>query len=308
MGGIPSSGRTPPSPPPNLRHKRGGTASRKRILAVLGLVLTAASTAGAHATKPQRIVSLNVCTDQILVDLVPRARIAAVSILAADPSVSTVTQETRGLELVHIAAEEILALDPDLVLAGEGWTPATVDLLRRLGRRVVVVPLATNFDGIRDIVRIMAEAVGEHGRGEEIVAEFDRRLAAAQRGLPPRPSALAYQVNGLTANTGSLLDAMIGAAGLYNAAETLTMSHAGQISLEVLVRAAPDVVVLTSAPADFRTVVADNLRHPALAAVLRSSREVRLPMPFWLCGTPRIVDGIERLAAARDAVLGQSPR
>ena len=57
----------------------------------------------------QRIVSLNLCADQILVDLVPRERIAAVSHLAADPWSSAVAEKARGIPWTRGKAEEVLA-------------------------------------------------------------------------------------------------------------------------------------------------------------------------------------------------------
>jgi iron complex transport system substrate-binding protein len=59
------------------------------VLAALALVLAVASTP-AGATKPQRIISLNLCTDQILIDLVPASRIRALSHVAGDASVSSI--------------------------------------------------------------------------------------------------------------------------------------------------------------------------------------------------------------------------
>lgn len=271
------------------------------ILAWLAVVSSAGPAVA--GPPPSRIVSLNVCTDQILIDLVPKERIAAVSILAADPSVSAATEAARGLKLIHIAAEEVLAADPDLVLAGEGWTPATVGLLRRLGRRVVVVPLATSLAGVRTAVRMIAEAVGETERGERLLAEFDRRVAAARPGDGPRLTAIAYQINSLSAGPGSLLDAALDAAGFDNLARRLPLGPAGRLPLETLVSDPPDLIVLTVAPDQFRTVAADNLRHPALADVLSRRAHIRLEMPLWLCGTPHVAEAVERLRAAREALL-----
>ncbi len=48
-----------------------------------------------------------------------------------------------GIPITRGAAEDVLRYDPDLVLAGPFGVSATVSLLRRLGRNVVVVPLAS---------------------------------------------------------------------------------------------------------------------------------------------------------------------
>ena len=101
--------------------------------AFAAVLLSASSGLMARAAAPARIVSLNVCTDQILVDLVPRHRIAAVTHLATDPLSAAHPERAAGLPSTRGSAEEVLAKDPDLMLAGQYSTIAAVALLRRLG-------------------------------------------------------------------------------------------------------------------------------------------------------------------------------
>jgi iron complex transport system substrate-binding protein len=268
------------------------------VLAAAALLVGAAA---ARAAPPVRIVSLNMCTDEILLDLVARERIAAVSHLAADPLVSAVAARAHGLPWTRGEAEKVLALEPDLVLAGLFTTPATLDLLERVGKRVVRVPAANDIDGIRAAIRAVATAVEAPDEGEALIAGLDKRLAAASADAPPagRPSALVYQVNGLSAGPGSLADALITAAGLVNHAAEIGIGSGGALPLEVLAARPPDLVVLSGPSDEYRTVVAENLRHPALAAVLREHPSVLVPWRLWLCGTHHVAEAVERLAAAR---------
>jgi iron complex transport system substrate-binding protein len=259
----------------------------------------------------RRIVSLNVCTDQILIELVSRQRIAAVTQLASDPMVSAIPDAARGLAVTRGGAEEVLGLDPDLVLAGPYTTPATVDLLTRLGRRVIVVALPHDLAGVSDVVRRIAMVTVSEVRGEEVITAFERRLAVA-KGLPAplasRPSAVIYQINGLTSRSGSLADAMLNAAGFRNLAAEYLLSATGTLSLEVLAAQPPDLLVLASAPSQYPTAVADNLRHPVLDRLSARGHSLVFPWSLWLCGTPHIVEAIERLVAARAALSYVGPR
>jgi iron complex transport system substrate-binding protein len=253
-----------------------------------------------YAAPPSRIVSLNLCTDQILLYLVPRERIVALSWLAADRDVSPVADDIAGLKLVRGGAEEILALAPDMVLANPYAAAPTVDLLKRLGYATEVIPFAQDFDGIRLAVRRVAAAVGEPARGEALVARFDAALASTT--LAPTtarpPEALVYQVNGLVSGSGSLIDAALAASGLGNQASTRRLASGGRLALESLVAAPPDLVVLAQAPRTYATVVSDNLRHPALQRLMQLKPSLVLPMPLWLCGSPRITDAIKLLRGA----------
>lgn len=270
---------------------------------LLALVPLATSSGLALERKPQRIVSINLCTDQILVDLVPRSRIAAVSHLADDETVSTIARQSQGIPRVRGEAEEILRLDPDLVLAVAHSTPATVALLERLGRRVVKVPLASDLEGIRTTVRVMADAVGEPQRGASVISDLDTALSHVRaRDDGHRPTALVYQVNAIASGPGTLADAALAAAGLRNLAADLPRGAGDRVSLEAIVARPPDLLILSAPPGAYRTPVAENLAHPALALAMRGRRTLVLPWRHWLCGTPRIVDAIAQLAAARMAM------
>ncbi len=277
----------------------------KLAMAGLGLAL-AASPQAVAADAPQRIVSLNLCTDQLLVDLVAPERIAGVSVLGSDPSLSADAQRLSPFPKLSGSAEEVLALKPDLVIAGEYTTGATVDLLRRLGQRVLVVPLATDFAGLRDTLRLIADAVGEKKKGEAVIADFDARLRAARSLVPSRPTAIAYQVNSLVSGPQSLLDAALEAAGYRNLARDLNLGPGGRLPLEQLVANPPDLIVLANAPGDFHTVLADNLRHPALADLLKRRPNVHLPMPYWMCATPKLAEAVEILSSMKATGLAQS--
>lgn len=248
---------------------------------------------------PQRIVSINLCTDQTLAELVPRTRIAAVSMLATDPSLSSEARTLRGLKQVKGTAEEVLALAPDLVLAGQYTTGPTVDLLKRLGVTVVVVPLATDFESMRRTIRTIGDVTGTRPRAEEVIAAFDEKLSEARSVVPGRPTAVAYEVNSLTSGPGTLVDAALDAAGYHNIARDARLGPGGRLPLEALVAAPPDLIVLANAPEDFRTVLADNLRHPAFAQLLEKRPHVHLPMSLWMCATPRIADAVAALAALK---------
>jgi len=270
------------------------------LVGALGSLLAPAVAHSQSAVKPTRIVSLDLCADQLLIELVGRERIAAVTHLAADPAVSAIPAKAKGISITHGAAEDVLHYDPDLILAGPFGVSPTVGLMRRLKRNVVVVPLPSDLDGVRAAVRTVAAAVGEEPKGEAMIAAFDGRLAHL---APPantvRPTAIVYQVGGSVSGPGSLAEAALAAAGFRNKAAEYRLTRNGQVPLELLVAAPPDLLVLSSAVDEYRTALADNLRHPVLRRLRQSHASLELPWQLWLCGTPNIADAIERLAAAR---------
>ena len=67
---------------------------------------------------PQRVVSLNLCTDQLLLMLLPRERIVMLSQLATDRSLSWMAAQAEGIERFDGSVESIVRLAPDLILSG----------------------------------------------------------------------------------------------------------------------------------------------------------------------------------------------
>jgi len=287
-----------------MRHT---TALRRSIRAALALASSAllAACADAAAAKPERIVSLNICTDQLLLLLVEPARIASLSFFARDPAYSALAARAEGLRTNQGSIEEILPLAPDLVLAGTFTTRATVFLLRRLGYPVVEVPPETSFTEARANIGQVAGAVGEAARGVALIAELDQGLAevpAAAR----RPLAAFYWANGFTSGRGTLANAVAEHAGLANLAAARGVRGIAQFPLEKLLVAEPDLVILGRRH-DGAALANETFRHPALRHFLETRTAASVPDSLWVCGTPLVAEAAARLAAARDAALGRRP-
>ena len=269
--------------------------------AILFIAFATPAAASVAGGRPARIVSLDLCTDQLLVALGDRAQIAAVTHLARDPVLSAVAAEAQELPTTHGGAEEVLGYDPDLVLAGPYGVSPTVHLLQRLHRNVVIVPLAQDLPGVRRAVRKVAAAIGGEGRGAAMLADFDARLARISL-AGARPSAAVYEIGGGTFGPGSLADAALAAAGYRNMAADYRLTRSGGVALERLITDPPDLLVVAREEGAYRTPVADNLRHPALRMLWAQRPLLALPARLWLCGIPQIADAIERLAGMRQQV------
>ena len=86
---------------PNATPPASAPRHRRRRLLCGALALLGAS-AALQAGSGGRIVSINLCTDQLLLLLAPRSRIASVSHLAANPLYSAYADRAGGLP---VAAE-----------------------------------------------------------------------------------------------------------------------------------------------------------------------------------------------------------
>ena len=246
---------------------------RRRAAAFLLAALLAYPAAAA-----ERVVSLNLCTDQYLLALAP-AQAVAVTHLARDPTLSVMADAARAVPTVRADAEAVLTLHPDLVLAAPWGAKATLAALARRGVRVERIALPDSFAAIRDTTRHVAALLGVPARAEALLAGFDLPPA------PPRGPAIALEPRGLTAAPGSLRDAVLRAAGFENA------SGGRAMGLEALARR-PEVLLVVAPPPPTPSRATEFLAHPLLAAHPR--REV--PAPLTICGGPWTARAVALLA------------
>ncbi|MGI1660880.1 ABC transporter substrate-binding protein [Palleronia sp. KMU-117] len=264
--------------------------------AALAFGLGAAGMAGAEA--PARVVSLNLCTDQLALMLAPDL-VVSVSSLAADPVSSALHEDAAGVPANRARAEEVFLLDTDLVLAGIWSEAETVAILRRLGLRVETFPPATTLDDLRGQILRMGALLGREAAAEALVADFDARLAALRRD-PPDTTAVVYYANGFAGSDTSLAGEALRVAGIRNLAAEAGFGGA-RLPLERLVTMAPDLIVTgTRYPGTSRSEAI--LDHPALRRAIDARPVVVVPDREWICGTPAFLDAVARLASAAEAL------
>jgi iron complex transport system substrate-binding protein len=282
---------------------------RRLIFTAAALLLAAPHLWAADAPgKPRRIVSLNMCVDELLLRLADPQNIASVTWLSRDPTNSNVAELAAGIPVNHGLAEEIIPLKPDLAIAGIYTARPAVAMLKRVGIPVAEIDVPKSLDDVRRQIREVATLVGERDKGEAIIAKMDAGLAS----LPPsarsaRPRAIVLNPNGVTVAKGTLADEVMTRAGLTNVAAELAIDNYGQIPLETVVANAVDVLILSASRDGPPALATEILRHPVLAALAHRTRVVVLPGRLWNCGGPAVVEAIERLARVAGDVRGEAP-
>lgn len=278
-------------------------AHQARWFAFIAVVLAAAMTASADAPardQPRRVVSMNVCTDQLAMLLAAPGQLHSVSFLAADPTISALAGEAEGFVLNHGLAEEIFLMQPDLILAGAYSTRATTAMLRRLGFRVEVFEPERDFDGVRSNITRMGQLLGREDQARRMVAGIDVGLAELARHAPSQKSVALYYPNSFTAGSGTLVDAVITAAGLHNLADDFGLTGTVRLPLEVLVMANPDLVVGGDRRHQTPALAEQNLVHPAFRAFIANHDQVTLPSRYTVCGAPFTLEAARTLQTAAE--------
>lgn len=283
--------------------KRTHPIRARRLPALFAACLWLAMPASVQAA-PARVVSINVCTDQLAMLIAGEGQLHAVSALARDPNSSTMTQEAQAYAVNHALAEEIFLMKPDLVLAGTFSSRATVGLLRTLGITVEEFAPARSFDDVRENIQRVGTLLDRQARAAELVAELDAGLAALAAEPPSGRKIALYDANSYTTGKGTLANEIFHAAGLVNVAEEMGITGSGRVPLEMLIVARPDMVATSFRDYGAPALAQENFVHPAFAALEAQSQPVAVPVPNMICGAPFTLEAafvLQRAAAQGEA-------
>ncbi|SFL89560.1 ABC transporter substrate-binding protein [Methylorubrum salsuginis] len=272
----------------------------RAVLALWALLATMPAARAAGVEEPVRVVSMNLCADELVLRLADRAQVLAVTYLASDPRGSTVASAAAGVPVTRGLTEEVVALRPGLVIAGAFTTRTTVGMLRRVGAPVLELGVPADLDGVRAQIRQVAEALGHPERGEALVADLDAKLASVTPSTRPL-RALVMRPNAFTVAPGGLGDALIRAAGLVNVAAEIGRDRFGQVPLEAAALADADLIVTDEGTPGMPSLADTLLHHPVFRALADQGRTVAIPNRFWTCPGPQVAEVVARLAAAANA-------
>jgi iron complex transport system substrate-binding protein len=279
-----------------------GPRTTRTRATIIALAFALGWDVAAADARPQRIVSTNVCADQLVLLLADPDDIASVSSLAVDAEVSNLADQARGHTLNHARAEEIIRLAPDLVVGDVQTGRHANALARSIGVPVHLVDWPTSLGDVERIIRELGAVIGQDARAAKVVAAMKARMGPRRT---QKVTALVYEANGLTTGKGTLSDDVLSHAGFRNIAGRLTGNAYGALPLEAVVANPPRLLVMDESYAASSSRAQALLRHPALASLARTTAVHRMPSRLWLCPGPWVADAVAGLAARRDE-LGRS--
>jgi iron complex transport system substrate-binding protein len=274
-------------------------SSPRAPLVAAALAVAAGTVTGAAADSLPKVASINLCADQHLLSLADPEQILTVSWLAADPEESLLAEEAKRHTLNFGTAEELLKFAPDVVLAGAYTSPYTRTMLRRLGVRVVELEPEASIRDIELNVRLVAATIGQAERGERLVTELRAAVRAIEANRPAhRMAAVIVRPGGFTVGADSLANELLTLAGFANVAADRGLDRWGSLSMEALLRSAPELIVLTGYRSTQPSLANAVLEHPALRALGATRRTVTIHTALWACGLPRSVEAAALLLEA----------
>lgn len=249
----------------------------------LSLAILAPTTA---AAAPQRVASLNLCTDELLLLLAEPRQIASVSYLSQLPQETPLWAAARAYRRNDGSLLSVAPLKPDLVLSMGGGGRDRAGIGARLGIRVLDIPYPQSLADIEAATLRVAAAVGQESRGRAIAAAIDRvRRTAPARGL----DAIYLSGGGRSLSATGAGAEWMAAAGLRQRA-----LPGDRATLETLLVKPPAVLLRSSYRSGQYSAEQRWLAHP-LAARAKAGRTLATDGRLWTCMGPLMVREVVRL-------------
>jgi iron complex transport system substrate-binding protein len=269
----------------------------RQSFVICAALLLMGGAAAAQTAQPTRVISLNMCTDQLLLDLAPTQQIAGLSPFAADAARSFMATRAGSLPILSGSAEEVMVLKPDLVVSGTFTKRATREFIRARGVNLEeFAPVRTLAETKRQITRF-GEITGATAKAATRNAEIDAALAELRTAVSAQklrvlPLARRAWVSG----SNSLISELLTQAGLVNAAAELGIRTGGRTTLEQIVMLKPDAILISRDDGEAEDQGRALLLHPAIQSLFPPERRIVIPERLTICGGPMLADAIRTLA------------
>ncbi len=274
------------------------------FLAAAAALLNGCNTAPAirapASGAPLRIASMNPCVDAILMEIANPAHIVAVSHYSHDPrSTSVPVAWAQQYTAVSDAAEDVIAAEPDLVIAGQHVSIQTIAALKRLGIPIMQVAVPESVDQSAQQITDIAVRIGRPKQGAQLNTSINTALTNAQSTGSPI-TALIWQGSGLVPGKGTLADEMLTRTGFRNLSAELGLGKWDILPIEGLLSKPPAVLLSGEANMGESNQDANRmLGHPALRKAKTHIQVAHYPSRLLNCGGPTIIKSAERLAHIR---------
>jgi iron complex transport system substrate-binding protein len=245
------------------------------------------------------VASLNLTSDEVLVEILPPDRLVGVTRWADDPETSNVAGRVppQIYRFPKADMERLVALRPDLAVVSEYHDADFLRLFEKSGLRYHRMAGLDSLPGIRAAVRALGEAVGEREAVDRLVARFDATLRDVERRLAgaPRPRVL-YWANPHTAGKGTAYGSLVECAGAVNVGTELGLAGIVPLSAERAYKADPDYFLVGRWERSREALEAHPLLKQARAVAQR--HVVEMPTPLIVTLSHHAAESCRWLAAA----------
>lgn len=245
---------------------------------------------------------------EIMLALLPSDRLAAAYSFYADPAISNIADLVTDIDQIGSDPEEVVALQPELVIASRYTNPDLIDIIQQAGIPVMRASLENSALGNIPNILLMAYALGAEDQGIRLTQQIQERLHTitssiqdAGIDLSAKPRVLVasrYFEDIWVAGAESTQDGIIDIAGGRNAAEEAGIHSNMQSSIEGIVAMNPEIIIIDQPEESALAFLQELKADDAMAQVpaVKNDRIHTVPPRYFATLSHWNIRGIETLA------------
>ena len=263
------------------------------------------------AESPKRIVSLSSSADEILLDMLPPERIAALTNLADDPGICSTTEKAKAVKqrVQSKNVETILALNPDLVLMPDWLGAEKIQGFRDVGIKVYVYKTPVTLADIQNSVREIASVVDAREQGDKLVLAMQEKLDGVQQKLKKLPAdkkqvVVPLSLMGAFGGKGTTFDDICNYANVTNGISAAGIDKNAVIAKEKIVEINPDAFILPTwdfgKSGDAKNFINETMNDPALQTVkaIKNNRLIQIHDAYLYSISHYAANAVDEIARA----------
>lgn len=282
-------------------NRQSYTSILSALMFILAVVSSHSSTASAATVEPQRIVSIGLCPDQLLLMMAQRSQIASLTSSATSLQMSYMADAVGDIPLNNATVEEIIPYRPDLIVGSHFAARDTTRFLRQLGYQVKLVTLPKTIEEIYTLLTGFGEWTGNQARAASLITKMKQEIVEIQARYALRPvkSMIIYSPNGYTIGADTLENDVLKYAGFRNLSAEMGIVGFKKISLEKVIAARPDFLQLDNHIFNRDSIASSYLGHPVLEKIVDNKERLFIPSRLRACAGPMVTEAIEFMAKKR---------
>jgi len=277
------------------------------LFLLLGVVCGFSAAAAPPPPPVKTFASTALAVDEILLEIVPAAQIAALSHLAWNPMYSNIAPaKLKGVATFGQELERLVVMHPTLVIMAAYNRAEMARVLNAAGIATVTLADFNSLADLRGNITTLGKLTGSEKAAAVLLEKFNARLAAVARTMAAstrKPTVLSYDPDGSVMGARTIFNDAVAAAGGRNLAAELIASGWSQLSLEKLATLNPDFVIAPGDEEQRQEQVAAIQKRPGwqgLAAV-RGGRIILIPSRLLFTASHYTADLIEVINRALHA-------
>jgi len=222
-------------------------------------------------SPPERVHSLSLGHSEILAALVDFDRLAAVYSFFVDEEQSNIAVLSAEATLIGFAPEEVVALEPEVIIASRFTNADTVALMKGANIPVARTSLENSALGNVPNILLIGYMIGAEVEAIELADEIERRMRVIADALPdgekPRVLSVSKWTSAFAAGSGTTEGGIIEQARGINAAADSGIEGHQQVSIESIAAINPDVIIVPQPLEGANTFIEELTSSLALAEV-----------------------------------------